>query len=487
MEQDVGVGPGDPQNAGNIVRTQVKGKLVKGRIAQQVAVVQIQRPETGVLFHVVDAAAETHLPGPTLLHPRLLLPEGPVSLKALRAGIRKDPFHDGLVVVALAQPCHAHRLLAVHRADGKELALFIQGHHIALGSHDGVKVPGGPGDGRRLVDGLPHEIVAGGLTVSLGKVDGPRRLPAGVQNNREPVLGTQLVRQAAKLIVDPLAAVELLAVPHVHRVDDQVVVVGAGVEVGGDQHLVAVAPHAPGQFHAQLMTELRADLTGLEALVSVVGHVPIGLAEARLHGLHLPEGAAGGAVDAGDVQGLLFALFGLLGIGRVVEYGPQIGVLGLGRVPGVVHHPAQAVLNGPDLRNCHRQLPRCRPCRTAPSVRQTAARSSRGPDVGTHSAAAGGRGRGCTARPWAGAAASCQDQLCEDRPRGSCGRRGHCAAAAASHPRSRGFEWGFLLFCANRFSFLIWGSRGSAPCGVYRSGFVSTKPMLVKPPDRHPL
>lgn len=32
MEQDVGVGPGDPQNSGNIVCTQVKGKLVKGRI-----------------------------------------------------------------------------------------------------------------------------------------------------------------------------------------------------------------------------------------------------------------------------------------------------------------------------------------------------------------------------------------------------------------------------------------------------------------------
>ena len=118
------------------------------------------------------------------------------------------------------------------------------------------------------------------------------------------------------------------------------IMVGAGVEMGGDEDLMILAPHPFRQLHAHLMTELRRDLAGLEALVGVVGHVAPGLAEALLHSVHLLKGTVPAAVDPGDIQGFLRAVFRLFPVGRVVEHGLQVGVLGLGRIAGIIHHTA---------------------------------------------------------------------------------------------------------------------------------------------------
>lgn len=62
----------------------------------------------------------------------------------------------------------------------------IEVHRIAQLPHDGAEhlVVGAHGEG--FVDGLPHEVVAGGLAVFLSKIELARSLAGGILDDRKP-------------------------------------------------------------------------------------------------------------------------------------------------------------------------------------------------------------------------------------------------------------------------------------------------------------
>ena len=154
---------------------------------------KIQCPEACDLFHLMQTATEPNLRRFALTQFPLFLPELPIAPETRRTAVQADALHDRFVVVALAQTCHADGFLAADGADREIFPPFVQLHDIALGAHDGVEISRRPGDGSGLVDGLPHEIAAGGLAVFLRKVDAPRRSAAGRADNGQSVLLAQLV------------------------------------------------------------------------------------------------------------------------------------------------------------------------------------------------------------------------------------------------------------------------------------------------------
>lgn len=129
--------------------------------------------------------------------------------------------------------------------------------------------------------------------------------------------------------------------------------IGAGVEVNGDQYLVFVAPHPLCQFYPQPVAQLRGNFSGLKALVGVVGHIAARLAKPLLDRLHLLKGGVPITVHAGDEHGPFRPLNGLFLVGGVVENLLQIRIDGLIRVLSVVHHTGQAVLDGPYFSGRH--------------------------------------------------------------------------------------------------------------------------------------
>ena len=100
------------------------------------------------------------------------------------------------------------------------------------------------------------------------------------------------------------------------------IVIGAGVEVGGDKYLILVPPHPLCQFYPKLVAQLRGDFTGFETLVGVISHVTARLAKPLFYRLHFLKSGVPVAVYAGDEHGPFFTLNGLFLVGGVVEHIP---------------------------------------------------------------------------------------------------------------------------------------------------------------------
>ena len=128
------------------------------------------------------------------------------------------------------------------------------------------------------------------------------------------------VRHIPQLVVNLVFCLQLFARPHIHRIHNKVVVISAGVEVGGNKHLPVVPPKPTRRLHADAMAFLRRDLTGLEGLVGVVGHIAAGFAEASLHGSHLPCGGLRPAANSGDGVLLLPLIQGFFFVGSIQQH-----------------------------------------------------------------------------------------------------------------------------------------------------------------------
>ena len=113
----------------------------------------------------------------------------------------------------------------------------------------------------------------------------------------------------------------------------KLILIGARIEVGGDEYLIPVAPHFSCQLYADLMTQLGRDLIGLEALVSMVGDVACRLAEPLLYGTHFVKHGNGRAVDARDKARFLRTA-GFCFITCIMQDVSQIGIDGLMRIGG---------------------------------------------------------------------------------------------------------------------------------------------------------
>ena len=152
--------------------------------------------------------------------------------------------------------------------------------------------------------------------------------------------------------IDTLFAVEFLSGAEGYGVDQKVVMQVLPVQMGGDQHLIVLAPQLPRQLQAELMALPGRHLAGKKALIGVIGRIAALLAELLFDRDHLLIGTLRVAVDAGDKAHVLVADSFLLAAG-VVKRLPEIGVLGLVRVARVIHQPLEAVTNRPYLRGCH--------------------------------------------------------------------------------------------------------------------------------------
>ena len=118
-------------------------------------------------------------------------------------------------------------------------------------------------------------------------------------DHRQSVFPAKLVGNRLHLVIVPLGAVVLDAVRKGYGVDDKVIVqMIFFVKVGGDDHLIAVAPKPGRQLYADLMRQLRRGLSGGKGLIAVIGHRAVLLAEPFLHRQHFVTGGGGRAVDA---------------------------------------------------------------------------------------------------------------------------------------------------------------------------------------------
>ena len=264
-------------------------------------------------------------------------------------------------VVFRPQPVHPHRPSAVQRTERGVLAAFLPPPEIPLLPQHPGKVPLGAGLGQGLADGPAHRLVPG---LSLALIERPGLFAAGLLNHREGVFPAQLVGNSSQVLILTPALLVLFAVHIGHRIDDEVVVQAVGVQMGGHQHLEPPAPHPAGQLHPDGVALFRGHLPGLETLVGVHRHHALGLAELPLHRPHIRPGGFRAAMNARHQLGA-FRQGGLGVVPGIVQRLSQTAVLGLVRVGGVVHHPAQAVPYRPNFSGRQRHPPSARGCPAA--------------------------------------------------------------------------------------------------------------------------
>ena len=136
--------------------------------------------------------------------------------------------------------------------------------------------------------------------------------------------------------------------------DDHVIMNRVRVQVRGDHYLILVSPHLPGSLDPDLMDLLRRDLTGLEALITVVGYIRSPKPEAALDSYHLLVCSVYCAVYTGDVHppvGLIVVRRVFQNLGEIVI---QIFLFRcLIRVVGVVDDGFQIALHRPEACGGH--------------------------------------------------------------------------------------------------------------------------------------
>ena len=171
------------------------------------------------------------------------------------------------------------------------------------------------------------------------------------------MLFADAVRHSTELIINAVFGFQLFSVPHPDGVHNKVIVVGPCVEVRCHKHLIIITPQPPSCFQPDLMALRRRHLTGLEGLVSVVGNVAAGLAEALLRSGHFFDCRIWRTVYTGDGVAL-FTLVERLGfVGGIDEHLLQICQLCLFGIAAILHDTGDAVMDRPNLRYRHRHHP----------------------------------------------------------------------------------------------------------------------------------
>ena len=313
--------------------------------AQAVAVVEVQPPEVGLLF-LGEAALHSVVPvsGSGLGSHRDLI---------LRT-IPEHPAADSLYGVILPQiPGQAEKPLLARRPDGDVFAEFVFVAHLPKVVEE---LPVRHGVGDHLVYICLDHGPPGGLPFLLRLVFrivlGPTL--TGFQDHGEPVFQTDPVGHLPHPVEECGVGMEPLSIHEGHGVYHKMVVyMRFLVQMGGHQHLEAVAPEFIGKLHTDLMGLLRRDLSGGEGLIAVEGHCAAGFSELLLRGGHDLLGGVRGAVDAGDQT----AKVGLSVLGHILEgRAQQIGMsaeLCLFFIGSVAEDVAKLPLHRPDLSGRH--------------------------------------------------------------------------------------------------------------------------------------
>lgn len=119
------------------------------------------------------------------------------------------------------------------------------------------------------------------------------------------------------------------------------------VQMGPDDHLVALAKQALGKFHADTVCLLRRHLPGRKGLDEMIPHHAAQLAESPLRGLHLCKGGLTTIAVDGRRKEQLFRFLWICGISntRIQR--------SLFSVDSIIYPLIQSVTDGDDLRNGH--------------------------------------------------------------------------------------------------------------------------------------
>jgi hypothetical protein len=125
-----------------------------------------------------------------------------------------------------------------------------------------------------------------------------------------------------------------------YGIDHKMIVYVLGIEMGGNEYLVFIAPHASCCFHAYSVSFLGRDLFSIEALKPVITGIPAELAISFLCSRHPLIRLLPRAVESGYVHELIR----LAGIGGIAYYLFEIvrhilGSYGLLGIDGVIDDP----------------------------------------------------------------------------------------------------------------------------------------------------
>ena len=123
-------------------------------------------------------------------------------------------------------------------------------------------------------------------------------------------------------------------------IDYEMIMYVSGIEMGGNEHLIFIAPHAPCRFHAQCVSFLGRDLFTIEALKPVITGIPSELSVSFFRRRHPFIRLLPWAVESGYVHELIR----LAGIGGIAYYLFEIvrhilGSYGLLGIDGVIDDP----------------------------------------------------------------------------------------------------------------------------------------------------
>ena len=134
-------------------------------------------------------------------------------------------------------------------------------------------------------------------------------------NDRQRVLAAKLVGILTQQFQIRLVVVIMLAIGEGNGIQDKMIMQAIGVEVCGDNHLKAVAPHFLRQLHADFVRLFRRDLALAETLKAVIANDVALVLKLTLDDLHFFPRRGRVAVHAGHKE----LLFRLVVIGRVLH------------------------------------------------------------------------------------------------------------------------------------------------------------------------
>lgn len=119
------------------------------------------------------------------------------------------------------------------------------------------------------------------------------------------------------------------------------------IQVGADDHLVALAKQALGKFHADTVCLFRRYLPGRKGLDEMIPHHAAQLVESPLRGLHLGIGCFTALTVKDRRKEMLFRFLWICGISntRIQR--------SLFSVDSIVYPLIQSVTDGDDLRDGH--------------------------------------------------------------------------------------------------------------------------------------
>ena len=324
--------------------------IVLRKVAEPIAVVEIQAIQTADLLDFVFSCGQTVLPDDIgLWLERLEHDIIPIS---------NQPFKDFLFGVFLAEPVSPYRLFAALGCNRRILTIRTKIRVIAHHAQLILELPQVAAHRNRLVNRFFSVVVSGWHTrLVLHRKIGGRSVQLRLFYNGQLMLQADLIGDMAEVVPRLFFVFQPLPIYKGNGVDDKMAVEMFGVQMGSDDHLIPLAPHLCRKLHSDLLRLFGRDLVFLKAQIPVIRLNPVCLAELFLDGNELVTSHRHIAVDP-VAEKLVFRFLLVLRIGkhifeRLIIFGRIFGVGGLFRIGRIIQHLTEPDAYLPKLCYCH--------------------------------------------------------------------------------------------------------------------------------------